>query len=47
MLQEMDIDTGIDLDALIACAAQVRSVLGRPLGSHTLVAGAIDWHQRT
>ncbi len=43
MLHEMGIETGIDLDALLACAREVQEVLGRPLGSHTLVAGAIDW----
>ena len=45
MLHEMGIETGIDLGALLDCAAAVREVLGRPLGSHTLVAGAIDWHR--
>jgi hydroxymethylglutaryl-CoA lyase len=44
MLHEMRISTGIDLDALLACARRVREVLGRPLGSHTLVAGPVDWH---
>ncbi len=44
MLHEMGIGTGIDLDALLACARDVREVLGRPLGSHTLVAGPVDWH---
>ena len=43
MLEEMGISTGIDLDALLACARRVQAVLGRPLGSHTLVAGPIDW----
>ena len=43
MLEEMGIETGIDLDALLACAARVREILGRPLGSHTLVAGPVDW----
>ena len=44
MLHEMGYETGIDLDALVACAAAARAVLGRPLGSHTLVAGPVDWH---
>jgi hydroxymethylglutaryl-CoA lyase len=44
MLEEMGVATGIDLEALLACSAAVREVLGRPLGSHTLVAGPIDWH---
>ena len=44
MLHEMGIETGIDLEALLAAARAVRDVLGRPLGSHTLVAGPVDWH---
>jgi hydroxymethylglutaryl-CoA lyase len=44
MLTEMGIETGIDLDALVACARRAQEVLGRPLGSHTLVAGTVDWH---
>jgi hydroxymethylglutaryl-CoA lyase len=43
MLAEMGIETGIDLDALIACARRVQEVLGRPLGSHMLVAGPVEW----
>jgi hydroxymethylglutaryl-CoA lyase len=43
MLHEMGIETGVDLDALVACARQVQEVLGRPLGSHTLVAGPVQW----
>jgi hydroxymethylglutaryl-CoA lyase len=43
MLHEMGIQTGIELPALIACARRVQEVLGRPLGSHTLVAGPVDW----
>jgi hydroxymethylglutaryl-CoA lyase len=43
MLHEMGIETGIDLEALLACARAVRDVLGRPLGSHTLVAGPVEW----
>jgi hydroxymethylglutaryl-CoA lyase len=44
MLHEMGIETGIDLPALLDCAAAVREILGRPLGSHTLIAGPVDWH---
>jgi hydroxymethylglutaryl-CoA lyase len=44
MLEEMGIETGVDLPALLDCARAVRDVLGRPLGSHTLVAGPVDWH---
>jgi hydroxymethylglutaryl-CoA lyase len=43
MLHEMGIDTGIDLAALLACSRRVQEVLGRPLGSHTLVAGPVEW----
>jgi hydroxymethylglutaryl-CoA lyase len=43
MLHEMGIETGIDLDALLVCARRVQEILGRPLGSHTLVAGPVDW----
>jgi hydroxymethylglutaryl-CoA lyase len=44
MLHEMGIETGIELPALLACARRVQELLGRQLGSHTLVAGAVDWH---
>jgi hydroxymethylglutaryl-CoA lyase len=44
MLEEMGIETGVELPALLDCARAVREVLGRPLGSHTLVAGPVDWH---
>jgi hydroxymethylglutaryl-CoA lyase len=44
MLHEMGIDTGIELPSLLACARRVQEVLGRPLGSHTLTAGPVDWH---
>jgi hydroxymethylglutaryl-CoA lyase len=43
MLHEMGEDTGIDLEALLACAREVQAVLGRPLGSHLLTAGPVDW----
>jgi hydroxymethylglutaryl-CoA lyase len=43
MLHEMGIATGIDLPALLDCARRVQELLGRPLGSHTLVAGPVDW----
>ncbi len=46
MLEEMGIKTGIDLPALLACAGRAREILGRPLGSHTLVAGPVQWHPR-
>ena len=43
MLHEMGIDTGIDLAAMLECSRRVQEVLGRPLGSHTLVAGPVEW----
>jgi hydroxymethylglutaryl-CoA lyase len=44
MLHEMGIETGIDLGLLLDCARDVQAVLGRPLGSHTLVAGPVRWN---
>jgi hydroxymethylglutaryl-CoA lyase len=44
MLHEMGIGTGIDLGALIEASRAAQAVLGRPLGSHVLSAGAVDWH---
>jgi hydroxymethylglutaryl-CoA lyase len=43
MLHEMGISTGIDLPALLACVRRVQEILDRPLGSHTLTAGPVDW----
>ncbi len=43
MLHEMGHDTGIDLAALVAAAGEAQRVLGRPLGSHVLIAGPVDW----
>ncbi len=43
MLHEMGIETGVDLDRLLAACADVQRVLGRRLGSHTLTAGPISW----
>jgi hydroxymethylglutaryl-CoA lyase len=45
MLEEMGIATGIDLPALLACARRAQEILGRPLGSHTIVAGPVDWQR--
>ncbi len=46
MLHEMGIETGIDLERLLAAAREAQDVLGRPLGSHSLVAGPVDHHPR-
>ncbi|MGN6663017.1 MAG: hydroxymethylglutaryl-CoA lyase [Solirubrobacterales bacterium] len=43
MLHEMGIETGIDLGKLLAASRAAQDVLGRPLGSHTLVAGPVEW----
>jgi hydroxymethylglutaryl-CoA lyase len=43
MVHEMGIDTGIDLAALLEASHAVQEVLGRPLGSHLLSAGPVDW----
>jgi hydroxymethylglutaryl-CoA lyase len=45
MLHEMGYDTGVDLDRLLVCAREAQSVLGRPLGSHVLTAGPVDWRR--
>jgi hydroxymethylglutaryl-CoA lyase len=45
MLHEMGLDTGIDLSRLLECAREAQRVLGRPLGSHVLTAGPVDWHR--
>src|SRR4051794_7115684 len=46
MLHEMGYDTGIDLEKLLEASRAVREVLGRPLTSHLLPAGPVDWHGR-
>ena len=43
MLHEMEIETGIDLPALIEASRAAQEVLGRPLGSHVLSAGPVQW----
>ena len=45
MLHEMGIETGIDLPRLIEASRAAQEVLGRPLGSHVLRAGPVDWHR--
>jgi hydroxymethylglutaryl-CoA lyase len=45
MLHEMGYETGIDLAKLVECARQAQRVLGRPLGSHVLTAGPVEWHR--
>jgi hydroxymethylglutaryl-CoA lyase len=43
MLHEMGVETGIDLPALLAASREAQSALARPLGSHVLRAGPVDW----
>jgi hydroxymethylglutaryl-CoA lyase len=43
MLEEMGIETGVDLAALIEASRAAQQVLGRPLGSHVLLAGPVQW----
>jgi hydroxymethylglutaryl-CoA lyase len=45
MLEEMNVETGVELPKLIAASAEAQKVLGRPLGAHLLTAGPIDWHR--
>ncbi|HEX7279996.1 MAG TPA: hydroxymethylglutaryl-CoA lyase [Solirubrobacterales bacterium] len=44
MLHEMGVETGIDLAKLLDAARTAQEVLGRPLASHTLIAGPVEWH---
>jgi len=43
MLFEMGIKTGIELGRLIEASRAAEALLGRPLGSHVLRAGPVDW----
>ncbi len=43
MLHEMGHDTGIDLGRVLEAARAAQDVLGRPLGSHVLTAGPVEW----
>jgi hydroxymethylglutaryl-CoA lyase len=43
MLHEMGVETGVSLEKLLDASRAVQAHLGRPLGSHTLVAGPVDW----
>ena len=44
MLHEMGYETGVDLEALVEAARAAQTVLGRPLGSHVLLAGPVNWN---
>jgi len=43
MLHEMGVETGIDLPRLLEASRAAQEALGRPLGSHVLTAGPVDW----
>ena len=43
MLYEMGIATGIELEALVEASRAAQAVLGRPLSSHVLTAGPVEW----
>jgi hydroxymethylglutaryl-CoA lyase len=45
MLHEMGVGTGVDLPALVEASRAAEEALGRPLGSHVLRAGPVDWHR--
>jgi hydroxymethylglutaryl-CoA lyase len=45
MLDEMGLETGVDLPGLIAASRAAQETLGRPLGAHLLKAGPVDWHR--
>jgi hydroxymethylglutaryl-CoA lyase len=47
MLHEMGVETGISLESLLDASRRLRDVLGRPLGSHMLTAGPVEWAART
>lgn len=43
MFHEMGVDTGLDLEAVIAAAREAQATLGRTLTSHSLIAGPVIW----
>jgi len=45
MLHEMGVETGIELPRLIEASRAAQEALGRPLGSHVLTAGPVDWRR--
>ena len=45
MLEEMGIETGIDLSLLLEASRSVEELLGRPLGAHLLTAGPVVWQR--
>ncbi len=45
MLHEMGVETGVSLEALVEAARAAQEILGRPLGSHVLTAGPVEWRR--
>jgi hydroxymethylglutaryl-CoA lyase len=45
MLDEMGVETGVELSRLIEASRAAQEALGRPLGAHVLRAGPVDWHR--
>ena len=43
MFHEMGVETGLDLEQVIAAAREAQAVLGRKLTSHSIVAGPVLW----
>jgi hydroxymethylglutaryl-CoA lyase len=43
MFHEMGVDTGLDLQQVIAAAREAQATLGRKLTSHSIVAGPVLW----
>jgi len=43
MLHEMGVRTGVSLERLLAASRLAQETLGRPLGSHVLTAGPVEW----
>jgi len=41
MLHEMGIETGVDLEKLIACARLAQELVGRPLEGHVTKSGPV------
>jgi hydroxymethylglutaryl-CoA lyase len=46
MAEEMGVATGVDLVALLQVTRDLRSILGRDLGSHLSSAGPVEWRDR-
>ncbi len=47
MLEEMGVETGVELPKLIDASSAAQDTLGRPLGAHVLRAGPVEWRGRS